>query len=63
MGRCGICGKQTGSLTKTCEKRYSPRADGGIEVCTDCFNLLIVNDYESLDGKMGDKIRVKEVGA
>ncbi len=58
--RCQICCLDAHTIVETYEKRYSIFQDGGIKVCNPCFISLVSSDYETLDGKIGQKLKRKE---
>lgn len=57
MSRCHICNKPCPGTIRTTEKRYFY---GEQTICKDCFDHLVVDDYEYLDKKAIAKIGVKD---
>ena len=58
MSRCQICGKVTSNPVMTWDTRYSVFPDGEIMVCSSCFDLLAVYNYDELDKKILEKLKV-----
>lgn len=60
MVKCKICGSNTNTRFEIAERRYY---EGLQVICKDCFDHLIVNDFDYLDKKAVNKMRelLKEV--
>lgn len=57
--RCYICGITTSTDIIINEKRYGIYGDEDLKVCKPCFDLWTIMDYESLDTKVLEKLKVK----